>query len=84
MKIYFFADGLLLIADFANAADEPECVASFPLEAGASTFGARYALENGELVDKFPGKSDEEVAAALQAAEEAKAAELAAQNAPTQ
>lgn len=68
--------------DFADAADEPECVASFTLASGKSTLAARYALEDGKLVDKFSGKTDEEVATAIQAAEEAKAAEIAAQNPP--
>lgn len=82
MKIYFFEDGRKAVMDFAEAADEPECVASFPIASGKSTLAARYALEEGKLVDKFSGKTDEEVATALQAAEAAKAAEIAAQNTP--
>ena len=82
MKIYFFTETRADVMDFANPADEPtNVVASFELAAGQSTFSPRYALEDGQLVDKFPGKTDEEVAVALQQAEAAKAAELAAANA---
>ena len=50
---------------------------SRPLLEGESTFGPRYSLEDGQIVDKFPGKTDEEVAA-LVAAQEPAAAEVAA------
>lgn len=84
MKIYFLTPGdRPLIAEFAKESDAPPHSAAFDLADGDSTFDLRYALEAGKLVDKFPGKSDDEVAAALQAAEQAKAEELAAQNAPT-
>ncbi len=78
MKIFFFADGRAMVAEFADESLEPECTASFPLTAKQSTFASRYALENGKLVDKYPGKTDEDVATLLQEAEAAKAAELAA------
>lgn len=82
MKIYFFENGNAAIADYANEEDQPESIASFDLPDKASTMSLRYALEDGKLVDKFKGKSDEEVVTALQAAEAAKAAEIAAQNTP--
>lgn len=82
MKIYFFEDGVSYVADFANSADEPDCVKSFAIADGKSTLASRYALENDKLVDKYKGKTDEEVIAILQEAETAKAAELAAKFAP--
>jgi hypothetical protein len=82
MKIYFFEDNISYVADFAFKEDEPPCVASFVLADGASTFAPRYAVENKKLVDKYAGKTDEQVITILQAAEKAKAEELAAQNAP--
>lgn len=84
MKIYFLNPGdRPFIAEFPNEDDAPAHSASFDLAEGASTFELRYALEAGKLVDKFKGKSDDEVAAVLQAAEQARAEELAAQTAPT-
>ena len=50
---------------------------SRPLLDGESTFGPRYALEDGSIVDKFPDKTDEEVGALI-AAQEAAVAEVAA------
>ena len=81
MKLYFFEDGVSYVADFANAEDEPkDAVASFVIADGKSTFASRYAVENKKLVDKYPTKTDEEVAVILQQAEAAKAAEIAAQH----
>ncbi len=82
MKIYFFTETRADVMDFANPADEPtNIVASFELADGQSTFVPRYKLEDGQLVDKFPSKTDEEVAVLLQQEEAVKAAQLAAANA---
>jgi hypothetical protein len=81
MKLYFFEDGVSYVADFANAEDEPkDAIASFTIADGKSTFAPRYVIENKKLVDKYPTKTDEEVAVILQQAEATKAAELAAQH----
>lgn len=82
MKFYFTTATSCFLADFTDPTHEPEYVAAFDLKKGQSTFTPRYALENGKLVDKYPDKTDEEVAAEIKAAEDAKAATLAAQNAP--
>lgn len=50
---------------------------SRPLREGESTFGPRYGVEDGQIVDKYPNKTDEEVAI-LVAAQEAAVAEVAA------
>lgn len=50
---------------------------SRPLLDGESSFGPRYALEGDSIVDKFPDKTDEEVAA-LVATQETAAADIAA------
>lgn len=47
---------------------------SRPLLEGESTFGPRYSVEEGRIVDKYPDKTDEEVAA-LAAAKEIAAAD---------
>lgn len=73
MKIYFF-DDKAIIADFL---EEPSHLASFELTEGMSKFAPRYALDDSKLVDKFPGKTDDEVISELQAAEVAKAEKLA-------
>lgn len=80
MKIYFFEDGTAYIADYAFEVDEPQCSISFALADGDSTFAPRYAVEGTKLVDKYPGKSDEEVAMELQAEEAERAAAIATQN----
>lgn len=40
---------------------------SRPLLEGESTFGPRYGVEDDQIVDKYPGKTDEEVAALVAA-----------------
>ena len=76
MKIYFFENGSCDILGFSNPNDEPECLASFELGEEDSHFAPRYSLENKKPVDKYPGKSDEEVAKILQDAESKKAKDL--------
>lgn len=51
---------------------------SRPLLDGESSFGPRYALEGDSIVDKFPGKTDEEVAVLVAAQEAAVANTVAA------
>ncbi|MCX8017172.1 MAG: hypothetical protein N2690_04620 [Rhodocyclaceae bacterium] len=46
------------------ATDAPE-EGMIKVKKGQSLLAARYALVDGEIVDRFPGKSDEEVLAAL-------------------
>ncbi len=61
MKILFKDDGQVLIGEgkaFEEGYDLPE---------GASTLTDRYALKDGEVVDLFPGLSDEEVMEKLEA-----------------
>jgi hypothetical protein len=79
MKIYFFDEKRAGIVHFVDPEHEPAHIAAFDLEEGQSTFIPRYALEDGKLVDKYSGKTDEEVAAAINQAELDKAAELEAQ-----
>ena len=86
MKLFFFSPTNAVAMDFANPADEPaDAIASFELQAGMSTLELRYKLEDGQLVDAFPGKTDDQVIAEIQQAEVAaaasKAAEVAAANA---
>lgn len=76
MKIYFFEDGKKSVMDFSNTDDEPECVASFEIENGKSFFAPRYEMVDKKLVDKYVGKSDEDVALILQKNEIAKAKEI--------
>lgn len=78
MKAYFLTDSSAMIMSIGPDGVEPEHIASFDIPDGASTFAPRYALGDGKLVDKFPGKTDEEVAAALQQAEVDKAKALEA------
>jgi hypothetical protein len=56
-------------------------IAHRELTEGESTFAPRYALEDGQIVDRFPGKTDEEVVAAREA-EEVAATQAAVQAAP--
>lgn len=81
MKIYFKDEKTACVADVGQEGIEPQHIAAFELKDGQSTFVPRYALEGGKLVDKFSGKTDEEVAVALQEAEAQKAAALAAEHA---
>lgn len=73
MKLYFFKNMDAMVAEFEK---EPECLASFSLKEGESKFTPRYALVEGELVDNFPDKTDEEVAQLLQLAAEEEALAL--------
>jgi hypothetical protein len=82
MKIYFTADGHKIVADFADESNVPEHVAVFTFAANQSTFTPRYSLVDGVLKDNYVGKTDEEVAAAIKAADDAEAARLAALHAP--
>lgn len=82
MKIYFTEDGHKFIADFADPTKEPEHIAVFSFEEGQSMFAPRYSLVEGVLTDDYVGKSDEEVAAAIKAANDAEAERLAALHAP--
>lgn len=82
MKIYFLDDQRSVVAEFADESAAPEHVAAFPLADGQSTFALRYTLVDGALVDAYPDMTDEEVAAAINAAEIARAAELARLNRP--
>jgi hypothetical protein len=85
MKIYFYTETEGHVMDFAFPEDEPKhAIASFELAEGQSRLDARYKLENGALVDAYPGKTDEEVIATLQQAEIKKAEDLAKQHAEAQ
>lgn len=81
MKLYFLQGGGRMVAEISDQQNEPDHVAAFDLADGQSRFAPRYELRDGALVDLYPGQTDEQVAAAILAAEETKAAELAAQNA---
>ena len=83
MKLYFFDETRADVLEFTDSDYEPAHIASFKLEEGQSTFVPRYALEDGKLVDKYSGKTDEEVAALINQAELDKAAELEAQFNPS-
>ena len=82
MKFYFTSATDCFIATFTDISQEPAHIASFPVAEGQSTFCPRYALVNAALVDQYVGKSDEEVAAAIKAANDAEAERLAALHAP--
>lgn len=80
MKLYFWSETNASVAWFEGEA--PAHIAAFELAEGQSTLANRYALENGELVDKYEGKTDEEVLAEIKAANDAEAERLAALHAP--
>jgi len=85
MKIYFYTETEGHVMDFAFPEDEPKhAIASFELAEGQSRLDVRYKLENGALVDAYPGKTDEEVIDILQQAEIKKAEDLAKQHAEAQ
>ncbi len=83
MKLYFFTENPSprnSVMHFANPADEPaDAIASFELQEGQSTLSIRYKLENGALVDAYPGKTDDQVVDEIRQAAEAEAAAKAAQ-----
>lgn len=79
MKVYFWDENNATVAEFL---EEPAHLASFELAEGQSKLALRYALVDGDLVDKFEGKTDEEVIAEIHAAEVAEAERLAALHAP--
>lgn len=84
MKLYFFDETRAGVMEFTDPEHEPAHIAAFDLAEGQSKFVPRYALEDGELVDKYPGKTDEEVAELIDQAQKAAAAALEAQlNPPT-
>ena len=78
MKIYFCENQPPFIAQFANVDQEPVCLAKFDIQPSMSKFANRYALEEGLLVDKYLGKTDEEVASILQQKQKELADQLAA------
>jgi hypothetical protein len=79
MKIYFFERESAYVADFVFVEDEPKnYTAAFELQPGQSHFAARYSVENQTLVDKYPDKTDDEVAVILQQLELEKVAQIAA------
>jgi hypothetical protein len=85
MKIYFYTETEGHVMDFAFPEDEPKhAIASFELAEGQSRLDVRYKLENGALVDAYPGKTDEEVFAILHQAEVKAAEDLAKQHAEAQ
>jgi len=85
MKIYFFTETEGHVMDFAFPEDEPKnAIASFPISAGQSKLDVRYKLADGALVDLYPGKTDEEVFAAIHQAEVKAAEDLAKQHAEAQ
>jgi len=85
MKIYFYTETEGHVMDFAFPEDEPKhAIASFELAEGQSRLDARYKLVNNALVDAYPGKTDEEVIAAIQQAEVKAAEDLAKQHAEAQ
>lgn len=77
MKIYFFENLPPCISSFLDG-QEPPCVASFDITSDMSTFAPRYVLDGGNLIDKYPNKTDEEVANIIKLDEDQKAKELAA------
>jgi hypothetical protein len=82
MKLYFTTPTSCFIADFTDPSHEPANIASFALTQGQSTFTPRYSLVNNAVVDNYPGKKDEEVAAAIKTANDAAAAALVAAATP--
>ena len=76
--IYFFDQNRSAIMTISSEGIVPEHIAKFEMAEGQSQFTPRYSLVDGALVDNFVGKTDDEVAAALQKIEADKAAELAA------
>jgi len=78
MKIYQFVDGRLAAMELTEHSAEPVHTAEFELAEGQSHFAARYSVVEGVLTDNFVGKSDEEVALEIHAAETAKAEALVA------
>lgn len=77
----------IVVNEFGGSFGVQECedvpTGAIVLTEGQSDFIPRYAVENGELIDKFPTLTDEEVATELQRLEEVKAAELEAANVAT-
>lgn len=82
MKIYFTQDGHKFVTDVVDPAMEPQHVAAFALTENQSKLVLRYSLVDNVLTDDYPGKTDEEVAAAIYASEVAEAERLAALHAP--
>lgn len=72
MSLYFDTrNGLIAVIE----TDAPE-EGMIPVKRGQSRLAARYALdETGALVDRYPGKTDEEVLAEIAAQQQAAAAE---------
>jgi len=85
MKIYFFENNRASVMEFTFPEDEPkDAIAVFELSEGQSTFSPRYKLVNDQLVDSYPGKTDDEVAKILNDAEIKKAQDLLIQLFPEQ
>jgi hypothetical protein len=85
MKIYFFKDNRISIMEFAFPEDEPkDAIAVFEFSEGQSTFAQRYKVVNDQLVDSYPGKTDDEVDKILNDAEIKKAQDLLIQLFPEQ
>ena len=83
MKLYFRTPTDCFLADFTDPSHEPPNIGSFTLAKDQSTFAPRYSLVNNAVVDNYPGKTDEEVAAEIKAANDAHAASLVAAATPT-
>lgn len=85
MKTYLVANhlGSVTTIEIGEGVPLPDCVVSAELPEGASKLCLRYGVVDGAIVDKFPGKSDEEVLAQVAAdnaaAQAAVDAEIAAE-----
>jgi hypothetical protein len=80
--LYFFDEQRCAVITLSPEGIEPAHIAKFELREGQSSFTPRYSLVNGQLIDNYSGKSDDEVAVILQQLETQKAAELAAKLTP--
>jgi hypothetical protein len=66
-RIYFHENGSTTVGYFSDDSVLHDYTDSFELDNEQSHFAARYACIDGELVDNFEGKTDDEVIAVLNA-----------------
>ena len=75
-SIIFINEETSVCMEVSKETNVPENIGVFELEEGQSTFCPRYKLKNNIIFDKYPEKSDEEVAIYLQQLEVEKALEI--------